>query len=128
MAVDQITHRNVHRRTTVLVFERGPDKRPTSSLQVTQMGDNALIDSLMGPGFYRLMERVGLQPFTELGIHFVYAAVTDLHLQVMRERMPLLRVTRLRGTVVDGIAMNWVEISASGNSGLAMSDSTFAAL
>lgn len=123
-----ITHRIVDRRVTMLVFERGPHKRPTSSLQLTVMGDNAVIDTLMGPGFYRLMEQVGLKPFEEMGIAHVYAAITDLHLRLLIERMPLIDVTVHRPTEVDGIPMLWVELTASGLSGAAISDSTFAAL
>lgn len=126
--MSDITYRIVHRRDTLLVFERGPDKRPTSSLQVARMGDNGMIDSLMGAGFYKLMESVGLKPFHEMGISHVYAAVTDMHLDLLRERMPLVDVRYLRPTIVDGIAMNWVEITASGQAGASMSESTFATL
>lgn len=123
-----ITYRIVHRRDTLLVFERGPAKRPTSSLQVARMGDNGMIDSLMGAGFYRLMETLGLKPFHEMGVTYVYAAVTDLHLDLLRERMPLIDVTVIRPTLVDGILMNWVELTASGKSGVEITDSTFATL
>jgi hypothetical protein len=123
-----ITHRIVDRRITMLVFERGPHKRPTSSLQLSRMGDNAIIDSLMGPGFYRLLEKVGLQPFEEMGIRHVYAAVTDVHLCLLADRMPLVDVTVIRPTVVDGIPMNWVEIKGSGRLGVEAGESGFATL
>lgn len=123
-----ITHRIVDRRVTMLVFERGPAKRPTSSLQLTRMGDNAVIDTLMGPGFYYLMESVGIKPFQDIGIAHVYAAVTDLHLRLLVERMPLVNVTVHRPTVVDGIPMHWIELTASGRPGADISDSTFANL
>ena len=126
--MSEITYRIVHRRDTLLVFERGPDKRPTSSLQVARMGDNGMIDSLMGAGFYKLMETVGLKPFQEMGLSHVYAAVTDLHLTMLRERMPLITATWLRHTVVDGIPMNWVEITASGEAGVDVTESTFSTL
>lgn len=123
--MNEITYRIVHRRDTLLVFERGPAKRPTSSLQVARMGDNGMIDSLMGAGFYKLMETVGLKPFHEMGVSHVYAAVTDLHLEMLRDRMPLVTATWLRPTVVDGLPMNWVEITASGDAGVDVTDSTF---
>ncbi|WP_157900156.1 hypothetical protein [Rhodoferax koreensis] len=126
--MSDITYRIVHRRDTVLVFERGPDKRPTSSLQVARMGDNGMIDSLMGAGFYKLMETVGLKPFHEMGVSHVYAAMTDIHLDMLRERMPLVKATWLRPTVVDGIPMNWVEITASGEEGAHFTESNFAVL
>lgn len=123
-----VTHRIVDRRVTMLVFERGPDKRPTSSLQLTRMGDNAVIDTLMGPGFYRLMEQVGIKPFQDMGIAHVYAAVTDLHLRLLLERMPLVNVTVHRPTVVDDIPMHWIELTASGKPGVEITDSSFASL
>ena len=123
-----ITYRILNRRTTILVFERGPKKRPTSSLQITVMGDNAMIDSLMGAGFYALMKTVGLQPFHDMGVLHVYAAVTDLHLGLLRSEMPLITAKRIRPTVVDGIVMNWVEISASGVEGANLTESKFGTL
>ena len=123
-----ITYRILARRQTVLVFEKGPKKRPTSSLQITIMGDNAMIDSLLGAGFYALMQTVGLQPFHDLGVLHVYAAITDLHLQLLQQRMPLVTAKKIRPTVVDGIVMNWVEISASGRPGVDVTESTFATL
>lgn len=123
-----VTHRIVDRRVTMLIFERGPHKRPTSSLQMSVMGDNAVIDTLMGPGFYRLMEQVGIKPFQDMGIAHVYAAVTDIHLRLLLDRMPLVAVTVHRPTVVDGIPMNWIELTASGKPGVEITDSTFASL
>lgn len=123
-----VTHRVIDRRVTMLVFERGPHKRPTSSLQLNRMGDNAMIDTLMGPGFYRLMETVGIKPFQDMGIAYIYAAVTDLHLHMLMERMPLVNVKVLRPTVVDGIPMQWIELTASGKPGVDITDSTFASL
>lgn len=92
------------------------------------MGDNGIIDSLMGQGFYKLMAEIGIKPFEEMGIRHVYAAVTDLHLDVLQQKMPLVKAKWLRHTVVDGIPMNWVEISASGGEGAHVTESNFAAL
>ncbi len=48
------------RRSTVLLFGSA-SFNPTASLQVAQMGDVGMIDSLMGRGFYELLAAAGLQ-------------------------------------------------------------------
>lgn len=126
--MNEITYRIIPRRCTLLVFERGPGHRPDSSLQISLMGDRAVIDSLMGAGFYRLMGEVGIKPFQEMGIAHVYAAVTDVHLRLLCERMPLVHVERIGPITVDGIPMNWVEITASGEAGAHVTPSNFATL
>lgn len=74
----------LQRESTVLLFDRRDSINPRSSLQVMQVGDRGMIHTLMGPGFYKLLEVCGLAPFEELGLHYVYAAVSDPHLSLMR--------------------------------------------
>ena len=55
-------------------------------------------------------------------------ALLALPLAAVSQGMPLVNVTVHRPTVVDGIPMHWIELTASGKPGVEITDSSFASL
>ncbi|WP_367846439.1 hypothetical protein [Rhodoferax sp. WC2427] len=97
------------REFTVLMFDRPGTVNPSSSLQVVQIGDRAFIHSLIGPGFYAMLAEEGLAAFAKKGVRYVYAAVSDAHLRLMRTRLPGIWLEELAGGCeIEGHRFNWV--------------------
>lgn len=108
-----IRHSTIHRDHTILMFddESSNDKKPMSSMQLMQMGDHGMVHSLMGPGFYQMVQQDGFTPFTDLGIVKVYAAVSDQHLELMRRKLTKrLDITREGINNINNMPFNWISL------------------
>lgn len=84
---------------------------PVASFQVAQVGDIGMIDSLMGRGFYELLADTGLQPFRDLGIRHVYAALSPAHFRLLRAALKGARVEQQGTCRINGRDIPWVQIS-----------------
>lgn len=113
------------REFTVLMFDRMDTLNPTSSLQVVQIGDRAFIHSLIGAGFYEMLAQQGLATFAAKGVRYVYAAVSDAHLRLMRSRLPGLQLQEHGECVIEGHAFNWVLLEEAATTKLGSSALTF---
>lgn len=68
-----------------------------------------MIHSLLGAGFYALLAESGLKPFRDLGLRYVYAAISDSHLALMRRHLPVGILLEVEGDCsIDGHALRWV--------------------
>ena len=102
-------YRILDRESTILMFDREGTINPSSSLQVMRVGDRGMIHSLLGAGFYALLAESGLKPFRDLGLRYVYAAISDAHLALMRRRLPAGIALEIEGDCsIDGHALRWV--------------------
>lgn len=91
------------------MFDRDGTINPSSSLQVMRVGDRGMVHSLLGAGFYALLAESGLRPFKSLGLRYVYAAISDSHLALMRRRLPAGIVLDVVGDCsIDGHVLRWV--------------------
>lgn len=91
------------------MFDRIETINPSSSLQVMRVGDRGMIHSLLGAGFYALLAESGLKPFRDLGLRYIYAAISDSHLALMRRRLPAGIVLEVEGDCsIDGHSLRWV--------------------
>ncbi len=91
------------------MFDRIGTINPSSSLQVMRVGDRGMIHSLLGAGFYALLAESGLKPFRDLGLRYIYAAISDSHLALMRRRLPAGIVLKVEGDCsIDGHSLRWV--------------------
>lgn len=91
------------------MFDRIGTINPSSSLQVMRVGDRGMIHSLLGAGFYALLAESGLKPFRDLGLRYIYAAISDSHLALMRRRLPAGIVLEVEGDCsIDGHSLRWV--------------------
>jgi len=96
------------RQTSMLFFDRPGTINPSSSLQLAQVGECGMAYSLMGPGFYQVLESQGLAQFERLGVRYVYAAVSDAHLRLMRARLKAVVVEYQFKCRIADHALNWV--------------------
>ena len=102
-------YRILDRESSILMFDRIGTINPSSSLQVMRVGDRGMIHSLPGAGFYALLAESGLKPFRELGLRYIYAAISDSHLALMRRRLPAGIVLEVEGDCsIDGHSLRWV--------------------
>lgn len=93
----------------MLLFQKDGDLNPSSSLQVMQVGDRAMIHSLIGNGFYDMLNSVGLKPFKEMGVKYVYAAISHAHYRLMSRRLPSGISLELHGTcTINSHTLMWV--------------------
>lgn len=101
----------ITRQSSILFFGREGTMNPVASVQVAIMGECAFLYSLMGPGFYEHLAEHGLVEFEKLGLHYMYAAVSDAHLRLMRRKLKLAQVTYLFKNRTAGHLLNWVLIT-----------------
>ena len=101
----------ITRQSSILFFGREGSLNPVASVQVAIMGECAFLYSLMGPGFYEHLAEHGLAEFEKLGLHYVYAAVSDAHLRLMRRKLKLVQVVYLFKNQIAGHLLNWVLIT-----------------
>lgn len=91
------------------MFDRIGTINPSSSLQLMRVSDRGMIHSLLGAGFYALLAESGLKPFRDLGLRYIYAAISDSHLALMRRRLPAGIVLEVEGDCsIDGHSLRWV--------------------
>lgn len=108
-----INYKILQRESTVLMFDRADSINPRSSFQVMRVGDRGMVHSLMGPGFYKLLEGCGLDPFKALGLTSVYAAVSSAHLVLMRTMLQSrVRIEQHGECLIEGHVFNWVLLTA----------------
>jgi hypothetical protein len=100
----------VTRTQTLLLHEDADGVRPTSGLELLTMGSFAVAYSLRGAGFYKLLEESGLEPFRQIGVDTVLAAVSPVHLRAMRQRLKGATVQELQAINVGGKPMCLVVI------------------
>lgn len=56
-----------------------------------------------------MLAESGLKPFNALGLRYVYAAISDAHLALMRRRLPAAIVLEIEGDCsIDGHALRRV--------------------
>lgn len=75
------------RRVTLLIFNDNDSVNYTASCQININGVHGTIDTLIGSDFYKFLEKYGYQPFKDLGLIEVSAAVTAAHLRLLRTRL-----------------------------------------
>lgn len=98
------------RRSTILMFGR-ESFNPTASVQVAQMGDIGMLDSLMGKGFYELLAAEGLRPFRDMGVRRVYVAIAPSHLRLMRRCLKGASIEQLGTCRINGKDIPWALIT-----------------
>lgn len=107
------------RRVSLLVFD---DLRPDSAnypsaCQLTVNGEYGMVDTLVGPGFYKLMASDAWAPFKAQGLRVIYATISAAHLRLMRRAIGhLVDITQIGTNSIDGHAMPWVQISEKSKS------------
>ncbi len=102
----------VPRLTTVLLHDSADGVRPSSGLELLQVGNLGVAYSLRGAGFYALLATSGLAPFRAIGVDTVLAAVSRVHLRAMRQRMRGATVRRLGSVLLGGHAFELAVIRA----------------
>lgn len=107
-----MSYKILDRESTVLLFPKDGDLNPTSSFQVMRVGDRGMIHSLLGGGFYDLLSQEGLAPFRDMGVKYVYAAVSPAHLRLMRKGMPKTIAIEEQGMCeINGHMLHWILLS-----------------
>ena len=102
----------LERESTVLLFSRDGDLNPTSSFQIMRVGDRAMIHSLIGEGFYKILSDIGIKPFLDMGVRHVYAAVSPAHYRLMRNKVSSGIVITLEGDCfIDGHKFKWIKVT-----------------
>lgn len=101
----------VPRLQTLLLHDDADGVRPTSGVELFTMGSFAVAYSLRGPGFYKLLEESGLEPFRQIGVDTVLAAVSPVHLRAMRQRLKHGKVQELQAIEVGGKALRLVIVN-----------------
>nr|WP_315210818.1 hypothetical protein [uncultured Albidiferax sp.] len=101
------------RQSSLLFFDRPGTLNPRSSMQLAQVGECAMAYSLMGPGFYELLQQRGLVDFEALGVRYVYAAISDAHLRLMGTRLAGVRIEVQFKCWIGAHLFNWVLLTAA---------------
>jgi hypothetical protein len=78
----------IPRRVTLLIYdETYSDINYVASCQVNINGTKGTIDTLNGKDFYKFLQEYGLKPFKDLGLNEVSAAVSLLHLRLIKRML-----------------------------------------
>lgn len=79
------------RRVTLLIFGKDPVNY-SAACQININGLHGTIDTLIGSDFYEFLSEYGYQPFKDLGLVEVSAAVTEAHLKLLRRRLKNINI------------------------------------
>lgn len=80
-------YKTLIRRVTLLVFNDNDSVNYTASCQININGVHGTIDTLIGGDFYNFLAEYGYQPFKDLGLVEVSAAVTKPHLRLLKAKL-----------------------------------------
>lgn len=80
-------YRMLPRRVTLLIFNDNDPVNYTAACQININGKHGTIDTLLGSDFYKFLAKYGYQPFEDLGLVEVSAAVTSAHLRLLQQKL-----------------------------------------
>jgi hypothetical protein len=103
-------------RATLLMFARPGDSiNYTASVQVNLQCDRAILDTLNGRDFYRLLAEDGLAAFESQGLAFVECNVKASHLRrIRRDLAHRVHIRVMRTSLMGHTEMSWIEIRKKG--------------
>ncbi len=104
-------HEIVPRTFTILLHDAA-GVRPSSGVEVLQLGNIGVLFSLRGTGFYARLASDGLGMFKDAGIDTVLTVVSKVHYRAMRIGLKGARVLRLGSVGMVGHSFELVAIRA----------------
>lgn len=104
-------HEIVPRTFTILLHD-GDGVRPSSGVEVLQLGNIGVLFSLRGAGFYAKLAQDGLGMFKDAGIDTVLTVVSKVHYRAMRIGLKGARVMRVGQVGMVGHQFEMVAIRA----------------
>lgn len=80
------------RRVTLLIFNDNDPINYSAACQININGCHGTIDTLIGTDFYSFLAEHGYQPFKDLGLIEISAAVTEAHLRLLKRRLKNINI------------------------------------
>ena len=103
------------RRVTLLIFSDNDNVNYTAACQININGIHGTIDTLVGGDFYKMLSQYGYQPFKDLGLVEVSAAVTPAHLRLLRRQLQNINIkiteTEEPRTDNNTITLHWIRMT-----------------
>jgi hypothetical protein len=101
------------RRVTLLVFDDKDNVNYTAACQININGKYGTIDTLVGGDFYKMLAEYGYQPFKDLGLVEISAAVTYAHLRLLKRQLRDIKITEVEepSTEDSHLKLCWIRIT-----------------
>lgn len=101
------------RRVSLLIYDDVDSNNYTAACQININGRHGTIDTLIGSDFYKFLAKYGYQPFKDLGLIEVSAAVTKAHLRLLRRTLKDINITEIDDSVEigDNLKLCWIRMT-----------------